>query len=159
MPDFEDLRMADLIKKFKAKIEEVANSGKLSKLKDASPKLQDIYNFHLTAHSSFAKQEEYLKNMYSSFNYAALIANDAAKTGNLSSEDKVTLTEKYRLVSAGTMTEELRAIAIGLKQNAFGYTFICDRPVEGEGISSKIPTVEELFVYLSAGNMNGDMRQ
>lgn len=77
----------------------------------------------------------------------------------LLNEDKVTLTEKYRLVSAGTMTEELRAIAIGIKQNAFGYTFICDRPVEGEGISSKIPTVEELFVYLSAGNMNGDMRQ
>lgn len=77
----------------------------------------------------------------------------------LLNEDKVTLTEKYRLVSAGTMTEELRAIAIGLKQNAFGYTFICDRPVEGEGISSKIPTVEELFVYLSAGNTNGDMRQ
>ena len=77
----------------------------------------------------------------------------------LLNEDKVTLTEKYRLVSAGTMTEELRAIAIGLKQNAFGYTFICDRPVEGEGINSKIPTVEELFVYLSAGNTNGDMRQ
>lgn len=77
----------------------------------------------------------------------------------LLNEDKVTLTEKYRLVSAGTMTEELKAIAIGLKQNAFGYTFICDRPVEGEGITSKIPTVEELFVYLSAGNTNGDMRQ
>ena len=77
----------------------------------------------------------------------------------LLNEDKVTLIEKYRLVSAGTMTEELRAIAIGLKQNAFGYTFICDRPVEGEGITSKIPTVEELFVYLSAGNTNGDMRQ
>lgn len=77
----------------------------------------------------------------------------------LLNEDKVTLTEKYRLVSAGTMTEELRAIAIGLKQNAFGYTFICDRPVEGEGITSKIPTVEELFVYLSASNTNGDMRQ
>lgn len=98
MPDFEDLRMADLIKKFKAKIEEVANSGKLSKMKDASPKLQDIYNFHLTAHSSFAKQEEYLKNMYSSFNYAALIANDAAKTGKLSSEDKVTLTECIQIL-------------------------------------------------------------
>ena len=77
----------------------------------------------------------------------------------LLNEDKVTLTEKYRLVSAGTMTEELKAIAIGLKQNAFGYTFICDRPVEGEGITSKIPTVEELFVYLSASNTNGDMRQ
>ena len=77
----------------------------------------------------------------------------------LLNEDKVTLTEKYRLVSACTMTEELRAIAIGLKQNAFGYTFICDSPVEGEGITSKIPTVEELFVYLSAGNTNGDMRQ
>lgn len=98
MSTFEELRMADFIKKFKAVIEEVANSGSLSKLKEASPKLQDIYNFHLTANSSFAKQEEYLKNMYSSFNYAALICNDAAKTGKLSAEDKVTLTECIQIL-------------------------------------------------------------
>lgn len=71
--------------------------------------------------------------------------------------DKVTLTEKYRLVSAGEMTEDLKAIAIGVKQSAFGYTFICDRPVEGEGITSKIPTVEELFVHLSGSNFSGDI--
>lgn len=73
----------------------------------------------------------------------------------LLNEDKVTLTEKYRLVSAGTMTEQLRAIAIGIKQNAFGYTFICDRPVEGEDITCKIPTVEEVFVHLSGNNKGG----
>lgn len=98
MPSFEDLRMADLIKKFRAVMVDVADSGKLSKLKEASPKLQDIYNFHLTANSSLAKQEEYLKNLYSSFNYAALIANDAAKTGKLTSEDKVTLTECIQIL-------------------------------------------------------------
>lgn len=75
----------------------------------------------------------------------------------LLNEDKVTLTEKYRLVSVGEMTEDLRAIAIGVKKSAFGYTFICDRPVEGEGITSKIPTVEELFVHLSGTNYSVDM--
>lgn len=75
----------------------------------------------------------------------------------LLNEDKVTLTEKYRLVSVGEMTEDLRAIAIGVKKSAFGYTFICDRPVEGDGITSKIPTVEELFVHLSGTNYSGDM--
>ena len=75
----------------------------------------------------------------------------------LLNEDKVTLTEKYRLVSVGEMTEDLMAIAIGVKKSAFGYTFICDRPVEGDGITSKIPTVEELFVHLSGTNYSGDM--
>ena len=98
MPDFEDLRMADLIKKFRAPIEEVANSGSLSKLKEASPRLQDIYNFHLTANSTFSAQEEYLKNLYSSFNYAALIVNDAVKNGGLAAEDKVTLTECIQIL-------------------------------------------------------------
>ena len=93
MPDFEDLRMADLIKKFRVKIEEVAASGSLAKLKEASPKLQDVYNFHVTAQSMFSAQEQYLKNLYSTFNYAAVICNDAAKKGALSEEDRVLLTE------------------------------------------------------------------
>lgn len=93
MPDFEDLRMADLIKKFRVKIEEVAASGSLAKLKEASPRLQDVYNFHLAAESMFSEQEQYLKNLYSTFNYAALICNDAAKKGALSEEDRVLLTE------------------------------------------------------------------
>lgn len=98
MPDFEELRMADLVKKFKNKVEEVAASGKLSALKEASPKLQDIYNFHITAQNSFSAQEENLKNMYSSFNYAALICNEAAKKGMLSAEDKVLLTECIQIL-------------------------------------------------------------
>lgn len=98
MPDFEELRMADLVKKFKNKVEEVAASGKLSALKEASSKLQDIYNFHITAQNSFSAQEENLKNMYSSFNYAALICNEAAKKGMLTAEDKVLLTECIQIL-------------------------------------------------------------
>lgn len=98
MSDFEELRMADLVKKFKNNVEEVAASGKLSALKEASPKLQDIYNFHITAQNSFSAQEENLKNMYSSFNYAALICNEAAKKGMLTAEDKVLLTECIQIL-------------------------------------------------------------
>ena len=68
-------------------------------------------------------------------------------------EDKITLTERYRLVSVGQMTDELKAVAIGVKQNAFRYTAITDKPVEGEGIVTKAPTVEEIFVYLSNNNL------
>lgn len=98
MANFEDLRMADLVKKFKENIENVAESGSLSKLREASPKLQDVYNFHLTAHNSFSAQEENLKNMYSSFNYAALICNQAAKSGGLGGEDRVLLTECIQIL-------------------------------------------------------------
>ena len=98
MANFEDLRMADLVKKFKESIENVAESGSLSKLREPSPKLQDVYNFHLTAHNSFSAQEENLKNMYSSFNYAALICNQAAKSGGLGGEDRVLLTECIQIL-------------------------------------------------------------
>jgi ABC-2 type transport system ATP-binding protein len=66
-------------------------------------------------------------------------------------EDKVSLTENYRLVQTTEMTPELSDCAIGLKNNSFGYTFITKnlnlQPTET--VKIKIPTVEELFVHLT----------
>ncbi|MCD8308468.1 MAG: hypothetical protein LUD19_01340 [Clostridia bacterium] len=90
--------MADLIAKFRAVIAETYETKKVSLLVGASPKLQDIYNFHLTAENSFAAQEENLKNLYTTFNYAAVICNNAVKTGTLSKEDTVLLTECLELL-------------------------------------------------------------
>ena len=64
-------------------------------------------------------------------------------------EDKITLTESYRLVQAPELTEELRAAAIGIRENAFGYTFLTRLPVEGEGLAVTTPTVEQIFIHLS----------
>lgn len=65
-------------------------------------------------------------------------------------EDKITLTESYRLVQCENLTPDLAAGAIGVRKNMFGYTFLTrDRSVsEGEGIKVKTPTVEEIFVHM-----------
>lgn len=63
--------------------------------------------------------------------------------------DKETLTETYRIVRAQTMTPEMEACAIGLKSDMFGYTFLTkNTKLEGEGMQSRVPTVEEIFVHI-----------
>lgn len=93
MPDFEDLRLTDLIEKFKAKIELIAETRSLSSLNKAGEALQSVYNFHITAQNSYEKQEETFKNLYSSFNYAAVIVNNALKNGGLKGDDNELLNE------------------------------------------------------------------
>lgn len=64
-------------------------------------------------------------------------------------EDKESLTQNYRLVRTAELTDEMRAGAIGLVKDMFGYTFVTrNKNVSGEGVQVKIPTVEELFVHL-----------
>jgi ABC-2 type transport system ATP-binding protein len=64
-------------------------------------------------------------------------------------EDKEILTESYRLVQTDELTDEMKAGAIGVTKNMFGYTFITkDKNLSGENIKSKIPTMEELFVHM-----------
>lgn len=85
MPDFEDLRMIDLLKNFRADIVNIQEARSARLFKQASKDLQDVYNFHITASKSFIRVEDYLKNLYTSFNYAAVIINDALKKRNLES--------------------------------------------------------------------------
>jgi len=64
-------------------------------------------------------------------------------------EDKESLTQNYRLVRCAELTDEMRAAAIGLVKDMFGYTFVTkNKNIEGENVQVKIPTVEELFVHL-----------
>lgn len=85
--------MNDLIGRFENTVEEIAATRNTSLLKKAGAELQSVYNFHLTADSSFTAVEEYLKNMYSTFNYAAVIVNDALKKGALDKQSNELLSE------------------------------------------------------------------
>lgn len=69
-------------------------------------------------------------------------------------EDKVTLTERYRLVQCGAIPPELQDKAIGVQKSMFGYTFLVqDSAVEAsEGVLVKVPSVEEMFVHLIGTN-------
>ncbi|MCD8371872.1 MAG: ABC transporter ATP-binding protein [Clostridia bacterium] len=63
-------------------------------------------------------------------------------------EDKVTLTENYRLVQTADITDDMRKVAIGLKQGMFGYTFLTKELDERwKNVQVKIPTVEEIFLH------------
>ena len=95
---FEDLRLIDLIKKFEACVGEIERTRNLSLLKTAGSKLQDVYDFFLTAESGYEEQQEQLKNMFSSFNYAAVIVNNAVKCGGLTGEDNELLNECLQIM-------------------------------------------------------------
>lgn len=98
MTTFEELRMLDLVEKFRSQLDGIYQSGNLSGLHKAGGQLQSIYNFHLTADQSFIKIEEPLKNLYSSFNYAALICNEALKKRSLEKEDNQLLSECLQIM-------------------------------------------------------------
>lgn len=87
MTDFEDLRMIDLLKQFKRDVVSIEENRSAALFKQASKDLQGIYNFHITAEKSFSQVEDNLKNLYTSFNYAAVIINDALKKKKMSAEN------------------------------------------------------------------------
>lgn len=64
-------------------------------------------------------------------------------------EEKNALTEKYRLVQCGQMTEDMKKVAIGVRKSMFGYTFLTENfNLSGEDILIKTPNIEELFVHM-----------
>ena len=95
---FEQLRLTDLIQKFNADIEDVYRNKNLSVFHCASNKLQDVYNFYVTAQDDFKGVEEYLKNLFSSFNYAAVIINDGMKKKGLDREANELLFECLQIM-------------------------------------------------------------
>ncbi len=96
--NFEQLRMVDLIKKFDADIQKVYDEKNLSVFSGASAKLQSVYNFYITAEESFSDIESNLKNVFSSFNYAAVIINDGLKKKTLDDEAKELLFECLQIM-------------------------------------------------------------
>ena len=96
--NFEQLRLVDLINKFNEDIEDVYKNKNLSVFHGASKKLQDVYNFYVTAQDDFKGVEEYLKNLVSSFNYSAVIINDGMKKKGLDREANELLFECLQIM-------------------------------------------------------------
>lgn len=93
MSDFEDLRLIDLLEKFYEAIAEVAQTKRVAGLNAAGKRLQSVYDFFITSKKPYEKEQEELKNLFSSFNYAAVIANNAIKNNSLTAEDAELLNE------------------------------------------------------------------
>lgn len=86
--------MKDLLGKFAEDIEKIEETRSVSLFKGAGAKLQSVYDFYITSENSFIECEQELKNIFSSFNYAAVIINSALKSGGGLSEDDGELLEE-----------------------------------------------------------------
>lgn len=110
MATFEDVRLLDLVDKFHSQILEVYTTKNLSGFTKASKLLQNVYNFYITAQRDFKEIEEYLKNLFSSFNYAAVIINDGIKNKGLDGEANELLFECLQIMikCCGLIRETLK---------------------------------------------------
>ena len=86
-------KMLELLDKFEEDINKIQETRSAKLFKTANVDLQNIYNFHLLNDKAFTKVQSNLKNLYTSFNYAAVIVNDALKKRALDKENAELLDE------------------------------------------------------------------
>lgn len=99
MADFEDLRLKDLLEKFQKDIEDIQTTRSLKKFSSASRNLQNVYNFFVTAQNPYNNLQETFKNLFSSFNYAAVLVNASIKDGKISPSDGQLLNECLEIMT------------------------------------------------------------
>ena len=100
MVDFEDLALADLLGKVERRVTEIAQTRNASQFRQLGADIQAVYDFFVTAKKDYEEQQPMLKNLFSSFNYAAVIINDAIKTKKPDGESGTLLTECLEIISA-----------------------------------------------------------
>ena len=93
MPELVHLKMLELLEKFEEDINRIQETRSAKLFKTANADLQSIYNFHLLNDKAFKKVQMNLKNLYTSFNYAAVIVNDALKKRAMDKENALLLDE------------------------------------------------------------------
>lgn len=98
--DFEDLRLCDLLNKVEGKAEEIAATRNLSQFKDLGKSIQAVYDYFVVSKKSYEEQQPMLKNLFSAFNYGAVIINDAIKTKRLDKEANSLLDECLQIITA-----------------------------------------------------------
>lgn len=100
MIDFEDLALCDLLNKVEKRAAEIAQARNASQFKQLGADIQAVYNFVLTAKKDYEEQQPMLKNLFSSFNYAAVIINDAIKSKQPDKDAGKLLSECLEIISA-----------------------------------------------------------
>lgn len=98
--DFEDLRLCDLLDKINARTVEIAKTRNVSDFSALGKNIQAAYDFFVAASKPYEAQQGMLKNMFSSFNYAAVIINDSIKKKALDKQASEMLGECLEIISA-----------------------------------------------------------
>ncbi len=100
MVDFEDLALGDLLNKVDKRVTEIAETRNASQFKQLGADIQAVYDFFVTAKKSYENEQPMLKNLFSAFNYAAVIINDAVKNKNADKEAGELLSECLEIIAA-----------------------------------------------------------
>ena len=98
--DFEDLRLCDLLDKVRSRALEIARTRNVSEFKNLGQSIQGVYDFFITASKPYGEQQTMLKNLFSSFNYAAVIINDGIKKKSLDNDAATMLEECLEIIVA-----------------------------------------------------------
>ncbi|MGN1060458.1 MAG: hypothetical protein ACI4QN_01875 [Candidatus Coproplasma sp.] len=98
--DFEDLRLCDLLDKVQKKAEEIAATRNVSQFKELGANIQAVYDYFVVSGKAYEAQQPMLKNLFSAFNYGAVIINDAIKTKRLDKEANSLLDECLQIITA-----------------------------------------------------------
>ena len=80
MPELENLKMIDLLKKMRGDIMRIEEERNARLIKEAGGSLQEIYKYHLANKQSFVSVEHLLKSLYSAYNFAASVIKQAVAT-------------------------------------------------------------------------------
>lgn len=100
MADFEDVRLCDLLDKVRSRAIAIAESRNISEFKTLGKEIQSVYDFFVTSAKSYEEQQPMLKNLFSSFNYAAVIINDGIKKKTLDKQAVTLLNECLEIIAA-----------------------------------------------------------
>lgn len=79
MSESEVLKMIELLKKFRGDIVNIEEMRTATLFKEANADLKNVLNLHVSDKKAFVAAEHYLKNLYTSFNYAAAIITDGLR--------------------------------------------------------------------------------
>ncbi len=98
--DFEDIRLCDLLDKVVRRAEAIAEQRSVAEFKELGKEIQSVYDFVISARNGYESIQPMLKNLFSSFNYAAVIINDAVKQKKLDKEANGLLQDCLEIISA-----------------------------------------------------------
>ena len=100
MIDFEDIALGDLLNKVQQKVRLIADTRNLSNFNDLGKAVQSVYDFFVTATKPYEEQQPLLKNLFSSFNYGAVIINDAIKSKQPDAQSATLIEECLEIMDA-----------------------------------------------------------
>ncbi len=86
--------------KVQKKTEEIAVSRNVSEFKNHGASIQAVYDYFVVSGKPYEQQQPMLKNLFSAFNYGAVIINDAIKSKRLDKEANSLLDECLQIISA-----------------------------------------------------------